>query len=171
MRFSPLIALGIALAAPGWAAEPVKLHTAFDPALAQWVTKPGDASVSGTAYLKLGDGRKKDCAGFRVQLLPVNPYANERIRLTYGNNQQGQVLLEQNPPQFTPESPEYHQLLLKSQCDDKGVFEFKQVPQGEYYVMVFILWDEPGLAQKQGGAVMKRIRVKPASQLNVAIGG
>lgn len=173
------VLLGLFCSTLLWASEPVKLQTSFDPELVQWVTQPGDAQVSGTALIKLPDGSKKSCAGFNVELLPVAPYANERIRLTYGNNQQGQILLEQNPPKFTPDVPEYHQLLLKSQCDAQGVFEFKQVPQGEYYVMVFIIWDQdlaavdqaPGAVIKTGGAVMKRIRVKQGAQLNVAIGG
>lgn len=165
--------LGLLYASHPIAAELVHLKSRFDPGQVQWVAQPGDAHVSGTAFLTLSDGSRKSCAGFKVELLPVADYSNERIRLTYGNNQQGQILLDQNPPAFTPDAPAYHELLLKSQCDEQGVFAFNKVPAGEYYVMVFIIWHDTvgGAKRPQGGAVMKRIRVGARAQVRVAIGG
>lgn len=165
--------LGLLYASRPIAAEPIQLKSRFDPEQVQWVAQPGDAHVSGTAFLTLGDGTRKSCAGFNVELLPVADYSSERIRLTYGNNQQGQILLDQNPPAFTPDAPAYHELLLKSQCDEQGVFAFNKVPAGEYYVMVFVIWRDMvgGAMRPQGGAVMKRIRVEAGAQVSVAMGG
>ena len=165
--------IGLLCASRPIAAELVQLKSRFDPEQVQWVAQPGDAHVSGTALLTLGDGSRKNCAGFKVELLPVAEYSSERIRLTYGNNRQGQILLNQNPPAFTPDAPEYHELLLKSQCDEQGVFAFDKVPAGEYYVMVFIIWHDMAGGEKrpQGGAVMKRIRVGAGAQVRVAMGG
>ena len=47
---------------------------------------------------------------------------------TYGNTNQGQILLVQNPPKFTPDVPEYLEMLLKGACDERGEFTFAQVP-------------------------------------------
>ena len=165
--------IGLLRASCPIAAELVQLKTQFDPGQVQWIAQPGDAHVSGTAFLTLGDGSRKSCAGFNVELLPVADYSSERIRLTYGNNQQGQILLDQNPPAFTPDAPEYHELLLKAQCDEQGVFAFDEVPAGEYYVMVFVIWHDMAGGEKrpQGGAVMKRIRVGAGAQVRVAMGG
>lgn len=165
--------MGFLIAIPLVASEPLHLKSRFDPAQVQWVTQPGDAQVTGTAFLVLGDGTRKSCAGFKVELLPVADYSNERIGLTYGNNRSGQILLEQNPPAFTPDDPAYHALLLKSQCDADGRFLFERVPAGEYYVMVFVIWKETaGEKQfRQGGAVMKRIQVAPGARMNIAMGG
>jgi hypothetical protein len=152
--------------------ERIALKSQFDPNEISWVKSPGNSVVSGKAFLRLKDGTIKTCAGFAVELLPSAEYSNERIFLTYGNNQQGQVLLEDNPPKFTPDAREYHELLLKSQCNAEGEFHFKQVPAGDYYVMVFIIWDESSEigTKKAGGAVMKKIRVASNSRMTVQMG-
>lgn len=126
-----------------------------------FVKQPGKATVSGTSVLKLADGTLKSCAGFNVELLPIAAYSSERIQKTYGNTREGQILLEQNPPKFTPDVKAYHEMLLKSVCDAKGQFRFEKVPAGEYFIMAFIIWDDTSGAtpRKTGGAVMKRIRV------------
>lgn len=143
------------------AAGPVPLTAPFRAEDVAFVKQPGKATVSGTAVLKLADGTLKSCAGFNVELLPIAGYSSERIFRTYGNTREGQILLEQNPPKFTPDVKEYHELLLKSACDAKGQFRFEKVPAGEYFIMAFIIWDETsgGAPRKAGGAVMKRIRV------------
>lgn len=155
--------LMLACAALAVAAEPVKLESAFSAEEVKFVTQPGGATVSGQAFLKLADGTYKSCAGFNVELLPVAAYSRERIGHTYGNLEQGQILREQNPPKFTPDVPEYHEMLLKGACDAKGEFSFTGVPAGDYFVIAFIMWD------KAGGAAMKRIHVAAGSQQEVLL--
>jgi hypothetical protein len=150
---------------------PLTVTSAFSADEVGWVLKPGNATVTGQAFLRLEDGSLKSCAGFNIELLPAGKYANERIQKTYRNNEQGQILLEENPPKFTPDVPAYHEMLLKGACDQRGEFRFEQVPAGEYYVMAFIIWEDtrsdPG--RKTGGGVMKRIRVTPGSQVMVRL--
>lgn len=157
--------------AAAWADDPIRLDSGFDAAQVRWALEPGDAEVSGTAAIRLEDGTTRNCAGFNVELLPVAEYSNERIRRTYGNNESGQILLSQKPPRFTPDAPGYHEMLLKSSCDASGNFRFSNVPAGDYYVMVFIIWEAPpsGATSKAGGAVMRRIRVAPGSTHTVTI--
>jgi hypothetical protein len=145
--------------------DPLKLESPFDMEAVKFVKEPGDATVMGQAFLKLRDGTLKSCAGFNVELLPVAAYSNERIFKTYRSNEQGQILLEQNPPKFTPDVKEYHEMLLKSSCDAQGEFRFKNVAAGDYYVMAFIIWEATtgDAASKTGGGVMKRIHVEPNS--------
>jgi len=133
------------------------------------VKQTGTSTVSGKASLKLADGTLKSCAGFNIELLPVTSYSKERIVKTYGNDQHGQILLEQNPPKFTPDAPEYHDMLIKGACDLRGEFTFSNVPAGDYFVMAFIIWDDASgpTPRKAGGAVMKRVRVSPGAQLEV----
>jgi len=143
----------------------MKLESPFNIEAVQFVKEPGSATVTGQAFLKVRDGTLKSCAGFNIELLPVAAYSNERILKTYGNNEQGQILLEQKPPRFTPDVKEYHEMLIKGSCDAKGDFEFRNVAAGDYYVMAFLIWEaRPGdAASKTGGAVMKRIHVEPGS--------
>ena len=85
--------------------------------------------------------------------------------VTYGNDQQGQILMEQNPPKFTPDVPEYHDMLIKGACDVRGEFNFSTVPAGDYFVIAFIIWDDASgrTPRKTGGGVMKRIQVPALS--------
>jgi hypothetical protein len=153
------------------AATIVQLDSTFNVDDVSWVRAPGNSSVSGKAFLKLRDGSEKDCAGFSVELLPVATYSSERIFRTYGNNRAGQVLLEDNPPQFTPDAPGYHEYVLNGRCDAAGEFRFDKVPAGDYFVMAFIIWELPGLTPpvKTGGALMKRIHVNPRASLQVEL--
>ena len=170
-QLTPWTSLMLACAALAVAAEPVKLESAFSAEEVKFVTQPGDATVSGQAFMKLADGTYKSCAGFNIELLPVAAYSRERIGHTYGNLEQGQILREQNPPKFTPDVPEYHEMLLKGTCDAKGEFSFTRVPAGDYFVMAFIIWDDTAGAtpRKTGGAAMKRIRVTPGSRVDVLL--
>lgn len=154
------------------AGEPVKLDSVFDIDAVSFVKQPGDATVTGTAAIALSDGTVKNCAGFNVELLPVAAYSRERIMRTYGNDQQGQILLEQNPPKFTPDAPEYHEALIKGACDVRGEFRFSNVPAGDYFVMVFIIWEDISGAtpRKTGGAAMKRIHVAAGSRIEAHVG-
>ena len=43
--------------------------------------------------------------------------------------------MEQNPPKFVPDEPEYHEMLIKGSCDQHGEFHFRNVPAGEYFVI------------------------------------
>ena len=144
---------------------PLKLESRFDIQAVRFVKQPGNATVRGQAFLELADGTSMNCAGFAIELLPVAAYSDERILKTYGNNRQGQILLEQKPPKFTPDVKQYHEMLLKGACDASGEFLFQNVAAGDYYVMAFIIWEAtPGdAASKTGGGVMKWIRVEPGS--------
>jgi hypothetical protein len=141
------------------AAEPIQVKSQFNADEIKWIQTAGSSSISGTAFLRLNDKEQKGCAGFGVELLPVAAYSNERILNIYGNNSQGQVLMKDNPPKFTPDPKEYHELVRKSQCDEKNQFSFKDLPVGEYYVIFFIIWKNETGAD-DGGALMKRVSLK-----------
>jgi hypothetical protein len=158
------------LSASAVAAEPLKVDSAFNLDEVRFVKQVGNSTVSGEAFLKLADGTYKNCAGFNVELLPVSAYAKERITKTYGNDQHGQILMEQNPPKFTPDVPEYHEMLIKGACDQRGEFTFNNVPAGDYFVIAFIIWDSPSTSPgKMGGGMMKRIQVAPDSRSRVLL--
>src|SRR5687767_8441674 len=98
MYFRRFLVAGLFCAATSVAGEPVKLDSVFNIDEVSFVKQPGNSTVAGTASIKLADGSIKNCAGFYVELLPIAAYAKERIVRTYGNDQLGQILLEQNPP-------------------------------------------------------------------------
>jgi hypothetical protein len=145
---------------------PIQLDNVFNIDDVKWVKTAGNSSIYGKAFLTLNNNESKGCAGFGVELLPVAKYANERILKTYGNNDHGQILLEDNPPKFTPDAKGYHDMVIKTQCNGNNEFTFSNISAGEYYVIGFIIWDknENGKAVKTGGAVMKKIKVAPSSK-------
>ncbi len=163
--------VGLIFAAAAAAGDPVELDSKFILDDVRFVKLHGNSTVAGKAFLKLANGTFKDCAGFNIELLPVAAYSNERIVRTYGNDQQGQILMEQNPPKFTPDVPEYHDMLIKGACDQRGEFNFSNVPGGDYFVVAFIIWDDASgpSPRKTGGGVMKRIHVPPESRVNVLL--
>jgi hypothetical protein len=164
---------GLICAATAVADEPVKLESVFNIDEVKFAQQPGNSTVTGTASLKLADNAVKSCAGFKVELLPVATYSKERIVRTYGNDRQGQILMEQNPPKFTPDAPEYHDTVIKGACDARGQFQFSNVPAGDYFVIAFIIWDDASGAtpRKTGGGAMKRIHVSAGSRVEVHVGG
>lgn len=150
------------------AADPVKIKSPFNADEIKWIQTNGNSSISGTAFLKLNEKEQKGCAGFSVELLPVSKYSNERIVNIYGNNSKGQVLMKDNPPKFTPDPVEYHELVRKSKCDEKNQFSFKDLPVGEYYVIFFIIWkNETG--EDDGGALMRRVSLKENENVTIEI--
>src|SRR5688500_9691859 len=150
--------------------DPLKLDSRFNVDEVSFVKLAGNSTVTGTAFLKLADGTFKNCAGFNVELLPVAAYSNERIFKTYGNDQQGQILMEQNPPKVTPDVPEYHDMLIKGACDLRGEFNFSNVPAGNYFFVAFIIWDDASTPpRKTGGGVMKRIHVPIEARVEVLL--
>jgi hypothetical protein len=173
MHFWRFLAAGLVCASTAVADEPVKLDSVFNIDEVKFARQPGNSTVTGTAFLKLADNTFKSCAGFNVELLPVATYSKERIVRTYGNDQHGQILMEQNPPKFTPDAPEYHDMVIKGACDSRGEFKFSNVPAGAYFVIAFIIWDDASGAtpRKTGGGAMKRIHVSAGSQVEVHVGG
>jgi hypothetical protein len=142
------------------AAEPLTLENSFSAEELEWIKEKGKATITGKAYIRLEDGSYKGCDGFNMELLPTTAYSSERIQKTYGNTEQGQILISQNPPKFTPDPKAYHELSLKTTCGEGDTFVFQDVPQGEYYVMAFIFWRGSEESKSlEGGGVMKHLRV------------
>lgn len=151
--------------------EPIQLKNTFNLDEVKWVKTVGNSSIHGKAFLKLKNNESKGCADFSVELLPIAKYSNERILKTYGNNDHGQILIEDNPPKFTPDAKEYHDMVIKTKCNANNEFSFNNISDGEYYVIGFIIWDknENGTAAKTGGAVMNKVKVSPNTKIEVLL--
>lgn len=172
LAYPLLLAVGMTANQAVLSAEPARLENRFDRSEVEWIRQAGNSSISGEAFLKLEDGTIKSCSGFNVELLPVAKYSSDRIARTYGNTELGQVLLEDNPPTFTPDAREYHEMVLKSVCNERGEFFFGNIASGAYYVIAFIIWDaegKDGVPARTGGGVMKRITVEPHSENRIRL--
>lgn len=141
--------------------EPIQLENTFNNDDVKWVKTAGNSSIYGKAFLKLKNNETKGCAGFGVELLPVAKYSNERIFKIYGNNDHGQILVEDNLPKFTPDAKGYHDMVIKTKCNADNEYAFNNITAGEYYVIGFIIWEinENSKTVKTGGAVMRKVTV------------
>jgi hypothetical protein len=151
--------------------EPIQLENTFNIDDVKWVKTAGNSAIHGKAFLKLKNNETKGCAGFGVELLPVANYSNERILKIYGNNDHGQILIDDNIPTFTPDAKGYHDMVIKTKCNSNNEFTFNTISSGDYYVIGFIIWDksENGKTVKTGGAVMKKVKVAPHENIEALL--
>ena len=141
---------------------PPKMNQSFEYKDVEWVHEKGTAIVTGQAFLKTVGGDVKTCAGNTIKLVPSSAYSDERIKYVYGNSDTGYY------PQMTflgkrlPEAPSsYYEYVLNSICDANGNFEFNDVPEGNFYLLVPVVWKlNANSMSAEGGSLMRYISVK-----------
>lgn len=94
--------------------KPIKIKSEFKDKDVQCFKVDGNSSIEGIAKFKSKDEGIRYGKEFRIELNP-----------------------------FTPDPEGCHET-RKTMCNDKGEFEFKNLPEGNYYVIAFILWDKTG---------------------------
>lgn len=139
---------------------PIDTVLPFSAQDAQWSIGPGTGKIAGSALLRTRGGDVKTCGALTVRLVPSFAYSDDRIRLAYGNTDNG-VLLAYNSRNFAKASPEFDKLVRSTTCDASGNFEFEDLPAGTYYVVAQVYWSIPGpyASQIEGGFVMQRVDV------------
>lgn len=131
----------------------------FDPLSVAWSKKSGVNMLLGSAALPQ---QKKTCANLPVRLAPDSEYTRDRIGALYGNTNRGYVSIaraEQIRSQTVPSDPEYNASLRVANCDAKGNFIFRKLPDGTYYVLAPVTWSGANGAN-EGGFMMERVEVQ-----------
>lgn len=168
-----LLAITLSALITGCAMKPpreVKISTPFDAKEASIINKSGKNTISGSALLKRNDGQTVTCAGADVRLVPYTTYANTRMLEIYGGTNKG--FQQAMPPgfnevKFIPDDPNYHSMRNATQCNAQGFFSFKNVADGDYFVITSVVWTV-GYNQ-QGGALMKRVSVKGGEAVDIVL--
>ncbi|MBK3332820.1 hypothetical protein GWK41_07035 [Persephonella atlantica] len=140
--------------------EQVKLiNEVFSPSDVSWFLKKGSNTIIGQAFIRTKSGDVITCAGYEVELIPYSKYAEKRMEYIYGNSTEGFVPIKKFPYniRFFPEYREYENFKKKSVCDAAGVFKFKNLPDGKYYIVSLVYWET---YQPEGGFLMKKVSVK-----------
>ncbi len=130
----------------------IKIENEFKDQDVKWFKVDGNSSIKGIAKFKSKDGEIRYGKEFRIELNPFTPYTKERLNHIYRNDESGYVFIKNGVPKFTPDPEGYH-ATRKTMCNEKGEFEFKNLPEGNYYVIAFMLWD------KTGGGIMQHIQL------------
>lgn len=140
------------------------LTTAFDADAAAFINRSGNADVSGQAFLRRNDGIVVYGAGSEVTLIPKTAYSDERIQQIYGSGKQSYL-----GRRFTNDDPNYYTYTRTAIADGEGRFTFKNVANGDYYLVTSVTW----LVQyaQQGGLLMERVSVQGGQDANVIMRG
>jgi hypothetical protein len=150
-----LVALTLAVVLTGCVATtPVKLTAPFDAAQAQSLLAPGKNTITGSALMKRQDGIAVTCAGANVTLIPATAHASEIMQTIYGNTERGSARRQAN---IENRDPAYRTFVRQSVCNAQGFFTFKDVADGDFFVVTTVVWMAGG--NQQGGALMQRVRV------------
>jgi len=141
------------------------MTTSFDAEATRAQLLDGPNTIKGNSFMRQKGGGIVTCAGQSVYLVPATPYATERVRVLYGNIERGF-----NPgrrQQFTPDPPEYRQLVKTARCDAQGNFTFERVADGDFYINTSVVWQ---VAQtQQGGQLMQSVKVMGGQSISLVI--
>lgn len=150
----------------------ITLNNEFNPKEAAYVLKNGNNTISGESFLKTRGGEVKTCAGEKVGLLPVNDYSKERLKYIYGNLNSGYSTFNHGF-KFKKKYPLYFKYMRQTFCNSNGGFVFKNVPDGDYFVLTRVLWERPsgyGLVT-EGGFLMKRVKISGGEKKHIYVLG
>ena len=146
------------IAACAQATPPLYNTTAtFDPAEVAWAEGEGTSSISGSSVIRTVGGEIRTCAGNKVLLIPSSSYAQERMNLIYGNLDKG---YNQVGAEFETDDPNASTGVRSQVCDSQGNFYFKNLPNGEFFVVSSIFWQIPSgqySYKTHGGYLMERV--------------
>jgi hypothetical protein len=146
--------------------QTININAPFDAKQASIINQVGKNTIAGSALMKRNDGVAVTCAGEEVTLTYATEYANERIRAIYGNNIKGESI-NRNIGAFAPDVPEYKTYKKEITCNAQGFFTFKNVADGDYYVITTIKWNVGGYWQ--GGNLMRKVSVKGGETVEIVL--
>ncbi|MDI3259493.1 MAG: hypothetical protein QJR02_07330 [Sinobacteraceae bacterium] len=141
---------------------------AFDPQAAQALLAPGNANVSGEAFLRQAGGAIVTCAGGDVALIPATPYFSALLDNAFEGADFYEVYSSASPlpPIALADHPEAQR---HATCDSQGRFQFRGLAGGDYYLVTKIVWCCGPYTSAQGGWLRKRITVGPAETAHVIV--
>ena len=149
---------------PVYAPEPVPTPAYAPPPLAGGPVAPRPAPVAssniikGAAYLRVGNGQTRSCAGGPVRLFPRGPSTVAFVRQVYGSETGGFARRTRWEPQpFDP-------VVTIETCDAQGGFAFDRLPDGDYYVAAVVSIESPagnggGYVVQEGGTLVSLVSV------------
>lgn len=141
-------------------AGPVALQNKFEPREVAWFNTRGTNTIQGTAIARSLYGSAKTCAALPVTLFPVSAYAKERMRALYDSDQEGfNPILMGRPANFTGDDPRYAETAKTTRCDVSGHFAFRELADGEYFIVGEVTWQDRRAGLPQGGYLMRRVKV------------
>ena len=139
----------------------------YDAQKAAYINKRGKADITGQAFLMRRDGMVVTCAGQDVDLFPAVEYATQRMVGIYGSNERGyRSAITANWNRADDE--QYYKMNRSSKCDAEGDFSFKNVADGDYYVVAPVLWQISDY-YNEGGYLMQKVSISRGKSQRVLL--
>lgn len=148
---------------------------AFNPADAEFIRRPGSATIRGQMFLRRNDGMVVYGAGSDAILMPRTPYSEQAIAKSFGG---GKLRMEVrmfgtnllgNELNLDPAFTAYFRRI---KADGQGNFVFEGVPPGRYYVLGRVTWcitQRYGSCDLQGGDLLEAVTISPTDKVVQAI--
>ena len=144
----------------------VNMKSTLDVNLARKLISKGNNKIKGSALIRQSGGGVVTCAGNQVSLIPKTEYSTERMLILYRNTNKGyKSLYDQSKP--ASRDAHYDQLMIKKLCDGQGYFNFKNVADGEFYIVTGVSW-RVGY-DSYGGSLMKSVKVNGGETVEVVL--
>ena len=152
--------------------KPVTLTSTFDIVSAREMLEPGKNTINGSALIRQRGGGVVTCAGREVILVPATDYANERMKIIYGNTIKGYRpaprMIGTTNIQFNNTVPEYTRLRKLKIGNPQGHFSFYNIKDGGYFVVTSILWQINDWFY-EGGSLMHYVEVSGGETKEVVL--
>ncbi len=136
------------------------------------MVRNGSNIIQGNALLRTVIGEVRTCAGYEARITTVTPYSTERVRIIYGTESQGYRDAYGANLEFDPKNDHYDAVAgRRTTCDSAGNFEFRNVADGEYFIITQVIWQIPGqyVATTQGGVLMMKVSVSGGETKRVVL--
>jgi hypothetical protein len=168
-----LAALGSVMLAACVTVQPTVEFDAEQQALAQKQMGQGTGKVTGYAFYHPETGRTYTAGGDWIALIPATPYAEERMRIIYGEERVRPQLSFRAMP--TPPSEEFVALTRRVKADIHGKFEFENVMPGRWFVTARVKWQtydrEWKVDEDHDVSVYDEVEVKAGETTKVVLSG
>lgn len=100
-------------------------------------------------------------------LIPRTAYADEMVRSVFkGGNYQP------SPPDIEDIDPRFKSMTRRTVANGEGRFEFDELPNGEYYILVPVEWQVPSgmyRSERQGGLLVEKVALPRRSASEIVI--
>jgi len=136
-----------------------RVKAEFDVAQTKKIFDEGNNIIKGVAYVKKTDGIVVTASKSEILLFPATGYSAERIKYTYGNINKGYFGIRDNQRykrgdnlkgnkyevrslEFDPDYEMFYTCVRKVKADYLGHFQFEKIPDGDYYLIAPVIWED-----------------------------
>ena len=171
----PIIFLFVASCTTTSQAIPYVMESEFDKNTLEWRSAEGFSTINGNSFIRDAMAIQPGphtCAGYEVNLLPVDKYFEEYLRLQFDNLNNS--FWQRNSPRydadFDPSSSLYREVTT---CDSQGNFEFNNLPKGSYWIITAVSYEGGPFRtlppSYKGGWLLKKVSVDGKNNKKVVI--